>query len=137
MTNRLFADACYWVALLHRDDQLHAAACAAEQEFRNAQIITTDEVLTEFLSFFSHRGPQMRSLAVQIVEELRTEPRVTVIEQSRDSFDGGLALYKSRSDKGWSLVDCISFELMKRDGIAEALTNDHHFEQASFCIRLR
>lgn len=41
-----------------------------------------------------------------------------------------VSLYGSRADKDWSLTDCLSFVVMQRRGIAEALTTDHHFEQA-------
>ena len=43
--------------------------------------------------------------------------------------------YKSRLDKAWSLCDAVSFVLMLRTGEMEALTTDHHFEQAGF-VRL-
>ena len=134
---RIFADACYWIALLHRNDQLHAAANAAQNQLRNAHVVTTDEVLSEVLNFFSGRGQQMRVAAAQTIEGLRTDSHVTVVEQSRVSFDGGLSRYKQFGDKEWSLADCVSFELMTRDSIAEALTDDHHFEQAGFVARLR
>jgi hypothetical protein len=39
-------------------------------------------------------------------------------------------LLTQREDKEWSLVDCSSFIIMKQRRINEALTNDHHFEQA-------
>jgi predicted nucleic acid-binding protein len=42
---------------------------------------------------------------------------------------------KGRQDKEWSLVDCASFVVMQELGITEALTSDHHFEQARF-VRL-
>jgi predicted nucleic acid-binding protein len=32
-------------------------------------------------------------------------------------------------------VDCVSFVLMEQRGAADALTTDHHFEQAGF-VRL-
>ena len=40
--------------------------------------------------------------------------------------------YERRPDKDWSLTDCLSFLLMEERGITEALTADHHFEQAGF-----
>jgi len=30
--------------------------------------------------------------------------------------------------KAWSLTDCISFVVMKREGLTEALTGDAHFQ---------
>jgi len=41
-------------------------------------------------------------------------------------------LYKKYADKEWSLVDCISFIVMRERGIKQALTFDRHFEQAGF-----
>lgn len=40
-------------------------------------------------------------------------------------------------DKDWSLTDCISFVVMKDLKITEALTGDHHFEQAGFVALLK
>jgi predicted nucleic acid-binding protein len=46
-------------------------------------------------------------------------------------------LYEQRHDKGYSLVDCTSMTTMRRQGISEVLTNDHHFTQEGFEIVLR
>jgi predicted nucleic acid-binding protein len=45
--------------------------------------------------------------------------------------------HERAQDKEWSLTDCISFLLMRERGIHEALTHDHHFEQAGFVALLR
>jgi predicted nucleic acid-binding protein len=46
-------------------------------------------------------------------------------------------LFAARSDKEWSLTDCISFVLMQQEQISEALTADHHFEQAGYLALLK
>jgi hypothetical protein len=40
-------------------------------------------------------------------------------------------------DKSYSLCDAVSFVLMRRHGLTEALTTDHHFEQEGFARLLR
>lgn len=134
---RVFADTSYFVALLNPRDRHHVAAHQTKRGLIAVHLVTTDEVLGEFLAFFGGLGPTARHAAVQVIEGLRKDTRVTVVEQSRATFDGGLGLYKRSVDKEWSLVDCVSFELMRRDSITEALTEDHHFEQAGFVARLR
>lgn len=49
-----------------------------------------------------------------------------------DSFALIAWLFASRADKAWSLTDCISFRVMAERGLSDALTADHHFEQAGF-----
>ncbi len=58
-----------------------------------------------------------------------------IITFSQNLLQSGLNLYEQRSDKDWSLTDCISFVVMQREQIQEAFTSDKHFEQAGF-IRL-
>jgi predicted nucleic acid-binding protein len=60
--------------------------------------------------------------------------QVTVIHQTRELFLEGLTLYEARSDKEYSLTDCISMQVMRREGLTEVLTNDHHFTQEGFHI---
>jgi predicted nucleic acid-binding protein len=45
-----------------------------------------------------------------------------------------LNLFEDRPDKGYSLTDCMSMQVMRRDGLTEVLTNDHHFSQEGFRI---
>lgn len=49
----------------------------------------------------------------------------------------GLQLFAARPDKEWSLTGCVSFVIMQREGIADALTGDPHVEQAGFAILLK
>ncbi|MEX0702442.1 MAG: hypothetical protein WD069_10140 [Planctomycetales bacterium] len=60
-----------------------------------------------------------------------------LIEPDAALFDAGISLYESRADKHWSLTDCISFVVMQQHGLVDALTGDHHFEQAGFNALLK
>lgn len=132
----VFADTFYWVALTNPGDIRHREAVALDRVLGDATIFTTDEVLVEFMTFFSS-DPWQRGRAAATVRRLLATPVVRVIEQSRASFLGGLDLYQARPDKGYSLVDCISMETMRREGLTDALTNDRHFEQEGFRLLFR
>ena len=100
-------------------------------------MITTDEVLTEFLAALSASGPNLRRQAAKMVRAILSNPRVTVLPQTRDTFLRGLELYLKRGDKEYSLTDCTSMNTMRSMSLSEALTNDHHFEQEGFTILIK
>jgi predicted nucleic acid-binding protein len=128
----LFADTFYWIALADPTDSAHRLALKLTAERAASQIVTTDEVLTEYLTFFASAPASTRREAAEVVEDLLTSSIVRVISQSRASFRAGLQLYRDRPDKGYSLVDCISMQTIRREGLTEVLTNDRHFEQEGF-----
>ena len=113
-------------------DSAHQRALALAYERADSPIVTTDEVLAEYLTFFAAAPEQMRRKAVLNARRILDDPGVHVVPQSRQSFLAGLLLYEARPDKGYSLVDCISMQTMRREGLREALTNDRHFEQEGF-----
>jgi predicted nucleic acid-binding protein len=127
----VFADTFYWVALTNPDDTRYGDAVALDRTLTDALIVTTDEVLVEFMTFFSSDA-QQRVRAAATVRRLLSNPQVRVIPQSRGSFLAGVDLYIQRPDKQYSLTDCISMQTMRQEGITEALTNDRHFEQEGF-----
>ncbi len=130
----VFADACYWIAILNERDALHETALRLHLKFRRRRKITTEMVLVEVLNFFGEFGTRHRQFVVELVQELTVDNTVDVIEQTTKQFWAAVAFYAARSDQEWGLVDCASFQLMQTHNIHEALTNDHHFEQAGFSI---
>jgi predicted nucleic acid-binding protein len=133
---RLFADAVYWIALANPKDQWHVKVVQTMYSLGQVSLVTTDEVFDEFLTYYSGYGPALRNDTVQTVEDALADPLVNVHPQTRQSFLAGLALYKARPDKGYSLTDCISMETMRAGGITEILTHDNHFTQEGFTILL-
>jgi uncharacterized protein len=126
-----FADTFYWIALTNRRDAAHQKVLEFTTTLARRTVITTDEVLTEFLAYCAS-DQTLRREAGLAVRHLVDDPDIRILPQSRTTFLEGLALYNARPDKGYSLTDCISMQTMRREGLTDALTNDRHFEQEGF-----
>jgi predicted nucleic acid-binding protein len=130
--NVVFADTFFWIAFTNPQNQAHEIAERFARSATYDTISTTEEVLTEYLNYFAGWGPGLRQKAILNVQSIIANPTVRVAAQSSESFLAGLALYRTRPDKGYSLTDCISMATMRSQGIVDALTNDAHFEQEGF-----
>lgn len=123
---RVFADTSYFIAIIAANDALHerARALAALQ----LELVTTAWVMTELAAYLAE--PPNRELFTRLLAPVRASP--LFVPAHSDLFDRGADLYAQRLDKSWSLVDCMSFVVMRQQNLTEALTGDHHFEQAGF-----
>jgi uncharacterized protein len=133
----LFADTAFWIALINPRDALFERTEELSAIYRGVPVLTTDLVLTEVLNSFAEGASWLRSGAADFVRRLWLDRTVTVERLTPESFDAALKLYSERPDKGWSLTDCHSFQLMWQHGIDSALTADRHFKQAGFKALLR
>jgi uncharacterized protein len=98
----VFADTFYWIALTLPGDSAYERARQVSDD-----IVTTEEVLTEYLAFFCAAPEYMRREVTANVEAMLIDPGVRIVPQSHDSFLAGFELYRTRPDKGYSLTDCI------------------------------
>jgi len=130
----IFADTFYWTALLNPRDEWHIRVISFSKNLVSVRLVTTDEVLTEFLNFFSGYDMKMRQSVIERIQDILQNDYVQVIPQSHDTFLAGLELYRQRFDKQYSLTDCISMQTMKQREITEVLTHDRHFKQEGFTI---
>ena len=129
MMTEVFADTSFWLARDFPDDQWHQAALAAFQSLGTPlHLFTTQEVLTEYLAGVA-RNTHRRHIAIDVIGEIHNDPHITVLLQSTESFAKGFDLYRNRLGKGYSLVDCISMNIMDDLDISLILTSDRHFEQ--------
>jgi len=125
----VFADAYFYTAMLNRDDQHHARVVKYLSEGVDS-MVTTRWVLAEVANALS--DVRFRATTARFLQKLETDPGVIIVQSSDELFQQGLKLYASRTDKAWSLTDCISFIVMKDEGLQVALTGDRHFGQAGF-----
>ena len=72
----VFADTFYWAALTSADDIDHARAVDLSRSLQPDKIVTTDEVLDEYLAYFSGARPSIRVQAGNTVSDLLRDFRV-------------------------------------------------------------
>ena len=130
----VFADACFWIALLLERDALHEVALRLSNELAHRRVITSELVPVEVLNFMGGYGEVKRRAAVSLVTGFKSSTRVKVEPVRTEQFWNAVDFYNARPDQEWGLVDCASFQLMQANSIQDALTNDHHFTQAGFTI---
>ena len=125
----ILVDTGYLVAIAQPADALHLRAVSWAKMVSEPTLVT-EHVLWETVNFLSTPGdrPKVRCL----IDHIQSATAFEIAFATCEMFEAGLGLHSQRSDKEWSLTDCISFLIMQRRGIERALTYDHHFEQAGF-----
>jgi uncharacterized protein len=133
----LFGDTSGWGHLVDPRQPYHSLATNIYRTaHRQSQIVvTTDYVLVELVALMTSPLRISRSVTVSFIDALKASPYIDVVHVDQALAMDAWQLLRSRLDKEWSLVDCASFLVMQRRGIVEALTHDHHYEQAGF-VRL-
>lgn len=134
--NRAFVDTVCWIGLLSKTDQMHQAANQLYQRLlkQNYLLTTTSGVLNETANALS--APKYRRSVVEFHKRLVVSPRIEIVFIDERHWKAGWKLYEERSDKAWSLTDCISMVVMREKNLAEVVTHDEHFRQAGFKILL-
>lgn len=137
MTSEVFLDTAYAIALSVESDEhhKHAEELAKQLEGEQTRLVTTRAVLLEIGNALSKK--RYRKAAVELLDALEQDPQVEIVSLSEELYERALELFRNRSDKDWGLVDCLSFIVMQKRRLTEALTTDEHFEQAGFRALLR
>lgn len=128
----VFADPSGWLALVVKSDFLHEKAVEIYQNLlnQNSDFVTHDGILLEVGNSLS--SVKARNTALKLKENIENSSRIELVTLSPELIESGWKLYAERLDKDWGIIDCVSFVVMQRHGITEALTADQHFEQAGF-----
>ena len=134
----VFADTSGWASFFIKSDLCHEKAFELMKEWQqqNRRVVTTNYVLSELVVLFTRSGSRVRrEKALDYIKGICSDALVEVIHVDLSLDKEAWCLLEKRLDKEWSLVDAVSFLVMENRGITEAMTTDHHFEQARF-VRL-
>ena len=114
MAAAYFADTFWWIALGNPKDAWHARVIAWGAAHPNARFVTTEEILSELLTWFAGTGSAGRALASAMVRDVLSDPSTQVLPQTSADFAAALTLYEARPDKSHSLTDCRSMVAQHR-----------------------
>ena len=93
--------------------------------------LTHSYVLAEFVTLAEFRRAPRRE-ALTFVADLSDNPDIELAWVDQRLHRQAVALLLARLDKTYSLCDAVSFILMRRYGLTDALTTDRHFDQEGF-----
>jgi predicted nucleic acid-binding protein len=129
VSNRIFIDTLFVVALINPRDQYHAKATELAAKYESHPFLVSDAVLLEIGNGLARNYKQE---AIEVIEGFFNSEEVEIVRLTPDLFERAFELYKKYEDKDWGLIDCISFIVMMDAGVTQALTFDQHFGQAGF-----
>jgi len=131
MTEAIFVDTGYVIALINERDQYHKQAMELADRFGGQPLMVTNAVLLEIGNALARN---FKSEASAVIDQFLLADEVTIVHLTPQLFSKGFALYKQYQDKSWSLVDCISIIVMREASVTQVLSFDRHFIQAGFAI---
>lgn len=133
---RVFLDTSFIIALSNVRDPFHSKARVLDKQLSEERValILHSGILLEIGDGFAK--PERRERGMQILQGILSDESYSVVDSTEELLQEAIALYAARCDKAWGLTDCVSFAVMKRLNITEALTADAHFVQAGFTAML-
>jgi|SRR5579885_3654966 len=128
---RVFVDTGGFVALLVAEDRMHPRANAI---FESAAqdgwtLVTTNIVVIETYSVLLARARHGRGAAIAFLDAVTADQGVVVERVRAEDESRAMALLRAHSDKAYSLCDALSFVVMERLEIRDAIAFDRHFRE--------
>lgn len=134
MTTSLFVDTSRWASFFIQDQPHYPQALQVLTHARteNHRITTSNYIIAELVALLHSPSRLPRNHIFSTINSIKSRPYIQIIHIDSTIDQSAWELCQNRPDKSWSLVDCSSFVIMQQHNIQQALTNDHHFEQAGF-----
>ena len=131
-SSRALMDTAFVVALENHRDPYHEPAKRIDRALlaANTELILHWGIILEIGDGYARLGRRTKGFELLRRFEIEAGYRVEPIDEPL--YQAARGLYFNRPDKEWGLTDCVSFALMRREGITDALTADVHFRQAGF-----
>jgi predicted nucleic acid-binding protein len=128
----VFVDTSALLAVLDADDDNHKAA----RLFWENIIAAGDTLVNHNYVLVETSALALRKLGVEALRVLERDivPILRVVWVTRDVHNSAASAQLVASRRSLSLVDCVSFEIMRRSGIRTAFSFDRHFKEYGYEI---
>ncbi len=131
----IFLDTGFLFAFVSEDDADHSRVDAVLEEYRGRRlsefVLTTNHVVAETITLCrnrGHRDPRLRhERAVRVGRQLRSGAFGRIHHATPEEEQTAFEYFEQHADKVYSFVDCLSFTIMEKLGIKEALAIDEDF----------
>jgi predicted nucleic acid-binding protein len=125
--NEIFVDASFWIALRSDTQKDHRRALELGRSVTAARRVLVTSYLTfaEIHASFT-RLPKLRR---QVISDFTKSHVARILNPEIADYSSAFELLAQYDDKSFSFCDAVSFAMMRRLGLREALSFDHHFEQ--------
>ena len=126
---RVFVDTSAFLALLDADDKSHERALRLWTNLLSTgRMLCSNYVIVETFALVQ------RHLGMESAKNFqgRLVPVLTICWVDKSNHNAGMSAVLTASQRHLSLVDCISFEVMRQYGIQAAFTFDRRFQTQGF-----
>ena len=126
----VFFDTSAFLAILNKDDANHQSAKRlwGELIYSENVLITNNYVTVESLALIQRR---LGMESVRVFQE-DVLPLINIEWIDKAMHEAGISALLTAARKKLSLVDCVSFEVMRNLGIKKVFAFDPHFEEQGF-----
>lgn len=124
-----FLDTSFMVALLRNRERHHDVARDVWRGNDEA-LLTTQGIVGEVWTLMVRR--EHHGAAVVALNAMQRSPRLTILETENDVHEAAWGWLRRHDEHEYSFVDAVSFEVMRRRRLTEALAFDGDFTRAGF-----
>jgi len=126
----VFVDTSALLAVLDADDANHRAA----KRVWESRLSADDTLLSHNYVLVEASALVLRRLGLEALRVLESDivPILRVIWVTRDIHAAAASAHLLAARRSLSLVDCASFEIMRRTGIRTAFAFDRHFREYGY-----
>jgi uncharacterized protein len=137
MSETMFIDTSAWFAGIAKNDQYNEPAMKCRNQLLKGKTrFTTSNLIIHETTMLLERKVSKKE-SIRFLKAIVKDPIVEIIHADEDVEQEAYELYQKYKDHDFSVVDCISFVIMRKYKISRCFTFDKHFSTMGFDVEPR